>query len=94
MMEEAKENRVMIAASVQALKGRRVFTGTPNAKLIMAISLSCALIEQQGLKGVVPEASIKYSRTFSRFVRNCSPHGSGNHARTFGLIFCFDPQAN
>jgi hypothetical protein len=44
MIEEAKENRVTMAASVQALKGRRVFTGTPK-KLIMVISLSCALIE-------------------------------------------------
>jgi len=45
MIEEAKENRVTMAASVQALKGRRVFTGTPNAESIRAISLSCALIE-------------------------------------------------
>jgi hypothetical protein len=27
--------------------GRRVFTGTPNAKLLMAISLSCALINNR-----------------------------------------------
>jgi hypothetical protein len=44
MIEEAKENRVTMAARVQALDGRRVFTGTPT-KLILAISLSCALIE-------------------------------------------------
>jgi hypothetical protein len=39
-----------MAAIVQTLRGRRVFTGTPNAKLLMAISLSLCLIEQQTLK--------------------------------------------
>ena len=43
--EDAKENRVAMAASIQALDGKRVFTGTLNVKLIMMISLSCALIE-------------------------------------------------
>jgi len=43
--EDAKENRVAMAASIQALRGKRVFTGTPDVKLIMMISLSCALIE-------------------------------------------------
>jgi hypothetical protein len=50
MIEEAKENRVTMAASDHTLMGRRVFTGTPNAKLLMAISLSCALIQQQALR--------------------------------------------
>jgi hypothetical protein len=43
--EDAKENRVAMAASIQALRDKRVFTGTPNVKLIMMISLSRALIE-------------------------------------------------
>jgi len=43
--EDAKENRIAMVASIQALRGKRVFTGTPNVKLIMMISLSCALIE-------------------------------------------------
>ncbi len=43
--EDAKENRVALAASIQALDGKLVFTGTLNVKLIMMISLSCALIE-------------------------------------------------
>jgi len=34
-----------MAAKIQALDGKRVFTGKPNVKLIMMISLSCALIE-------------------------------------------------
>jgi hypothetical protein len=51
MIEEAKEHRVTMAASDHTLMGRRVFTGTPNAKLLMAISLSCALIQQQALRG-------------------------------------------
>ena len=68
--EDAKENRVAMAASIQALRGKRVFTGTPNVKLIIMISLSCALIEQQRLKALVPEAWIKYLGLFSCFVRN------------------------
>jgi hypothetical protein len=32
--DDAKENRVAMAASIQALRGKRVFTGTPNVKLI------------------------------------------------------------
>ena len=43
--EDAKEKTVAMAASIQALDGKRVFTGTLNVKLIMMISLSCALIE-------------------------------------------------
>ena len=39
-----------MAANAQTLRGRRVFTGTPNAKLLMAISLSLCLIEQQASK--------------------------------------------
>ena len=43
--EDTKENKVAMAASIQALDGKRVFTGILNVKLIMMISLSCALIE-------------------------------------------------
>jgi len=68
--EDAKENRIAMAASIQALRGKRVFTGTPNVKLIMMISLSCALIEQQRLRALVPEAWIKYLGLFSCFVRD------------------------
>jgi hypothetical protein len=50
-MEEIKSNREMIAASVQALKGRRVFTGTPDVKLIMVISLKWCLEETTGVNG-------------------------------------------
>jgi hypothetical protein len=68
MIEEAKENRVTMAASDHTLMGKRVFTGTPNVKLIIVISLSCALIEQRRSEAVVPEASIKNLRPFSCFV--------------------------
>jgi hypothetical protein len=68
MIEEAKENRVTMAASDHTLMGKRVFTGTPNVKLIIVISLSRALIEQRRSEAVVPEASIKNLRPFSCFV--------------------------
>jgi hypothetical protein len=64
MMEEAKENRVTMAASDHTLMGKRVFTGTPNVKLIIVISL----FEQRRSEAVVPEASIKNLRPFSCFV--------------------------
>jgi len=35
MIDEVRENRAVVAASIQALQGRRVFTGTPDAKVIM-----------------------------------------------------------
>ena len=38
--EDTKENKVAMAASIQAPDGKRVFTGTLNVKLIMMISLS------------------------------------------------------
>jgi hypothetical protein len=41
----------MTAASVQALKGRRVFTGTPNVKLIMVISLKLCLDQTTAVDG-------------------------------------------
>ena len=48
--EDTKENKVAMAASIQALDGKRVFTGILNVKLIMMISLSFALTEQRKLK--------------------------------------------
>jgi len=50
MIEEAKENRVTMAASDHTLMGRRVFTGTPNAKLLTGDLPQLCLIQQQALR--------------------------------------------
>jgi hypothetical protein len=78
---------VITAATAQTLRGRRVLTGTPNTRLLIAISLCCALLEQQMSKALVPELSIKYSGISSHFCKDWGVSARLNSRREAVLSF-------
>ena len=89
-MEEIKTNRVMTAASVQALKGRRVFTGTPNVKLIMVISLKLCLDQTTAVDGSRSCRFYKIFTPFLHFIRNCTRRTEGAPLLAPGPVGNFD----
>ena len=89
-MEEIKTDRIMTAASVQALKGRRVFTGIPNVKLIMVISLKLCLDQTTTVDGSRSCRFYKIFTPFLHFIRNCTRRTEGAPLLAPGPVGNFD----